>query len=447
MTRMNRLLKSPSVTAALAALSLAAAAVVTGAEHKPPGRTSDVVVLKGSEVPTLLGIPMERIGGYSIRNGRLVPAPFQIDERDTNGDLIYTTFEGGTTAGLDGRLDGKDDIVFMFKDAGPRRKGEALPPGAIGGVEVRVSDPLGGPEAWFYLLAFKGKAPRSDVDYVKYDPVKDRVTSIYYTIGFPYREAIQVPSYFSQSRAAGGSGENIYDLFKLRLVVDLKLFGKKTWSQNDFVTEPVGYVDGPVRVSRRIKSALRLAGPIHSAMIYSDSTYYPYNCAFPSLIQVPFQLSSIAHSVSMRISDDLSPAAKGMTWYNERNLRGIRISGKPSAEADALDRGDYRWKLASGPQGTLMSVAVFDPGLNALGKALYYVDDESKPDEPCQFRGQIGNSGYELSKIETLPKGNYLFTIYIFCPVDYEKGDEQAYLNSIIHPLTTSVSPLPRGVN
>jgi hypothetical protein len=408
-------------------------------------RMVDVIILKGSEVPGLLGVPVEQIGGYAVRGGRIEVIPFQIDERDRNGDLIYTKYGGGTTAKRDGKLDGKDDIIFLSSDTGERRKGVPLPPGALGGAELKVTDPLGGSDAWCYLLRFEGKASRSDVDYVNYDPEKDWITGRYYTLGFPYRKAIQVPSYFSLSEAAGGDNQNIYDLYKLRLSLDFKIFGENTWSQDDFVSVPVGYVDGPVRVSRRIKSALHLAGPFRSAMIYNDSFYYPYYCAFPSLLQIPFRLGAIASRVTMRITDDLNEHAKGMVWYNERNTGGITITGKPSVEAEKLDKGSFGWKLAHGPQGTIITLTIFDPKLDIMKKELYYLDDEKEPDEPCQFRGQIANSGYNLTNIESVTKGNYTVSTYVLCPVDYERGDEQIYVDSITHPLKVSATEISAG--
>jgi hypothetical protein len=415
---------------------------LSGGPGGAAARMVDVVTVPGGTVPALLGVSLERIGGFAVKGGRFEVVPFQIDERDANGDLIYTKYGGGTTAERNGTLDPRDEILFMYQDAGARRKGEALPPAAAGGMEIKVSDPLGGPDCWLYLLTFQGKAPRSNVDYVQYNPEKDWVTGRYYSLGFPYRKAIQVPSYFSLSEEAGGNGQNIYDIYKLRLTLDLKLLGEKTWSQNDFIIEPVGYVDGPVRISRRVKSALRLAGPVHSAMIYSDSSYYPYYCSFPSLLQIPFHLDSIAHRVTMRITDDLSDRAKGMVWRNDRNTGGIEITGKPSEAAKKLDQAPYRWKLAHGPQGTIMTLTIFDPGLDIMKKELYYLDDESKLDEPCQFPGQIANSGYQLTNIEKIPKGNYYFTVYVFCPVNYKKGDEQIYLDSVTHPLTVSAHPI-----
>lgn len=432
----------PRRTAAIAGLALLLAASARAASGGPVKRINDVVILRGSRVPGLLGVRSERVGAFAVKNGRLDPVPFQIDERDGNGELIYTTYGGGTTGKARGALGPADEILFMYRDAGEKRGGEPLPAGAAGGAEITVSDPLGGPERRLYLLAFEGKAPRSETDYVAYDPRKDWVTSPYYVLGFPYRKAIQVPSFFALTEAAGGDGRGIYDLYKLRLTLDLKLLGEATWTQDDFSCTQVGYVDGPVRVSRRIKSALRLAGPFHSATIYSDSAYYPYHCEFPSLLQIPFPLSAIARSVTMRITDDLSPEAKGMTWCNERNRSGVPIDGKPGREA-ALDRGPYRWKLAHGPQGTIMTLTIFDPGMAMIGKELFYCDDEATPDEPCRFKGQIANSGYTLTNIESMPKGNYTFTVYVFCPVRYEPGGEQAYLDSVLHPLVVSTAAIP----
>ncbi len=435
----------PRFVAAIAVLSALSAPRVASAQGAPGGaarRINDVVILRGRQVSGMLGARYERIGAFAVKNGRLDPAPFQIDERDRDGALIYTTYGGGTTGKRRGALGPADEILFLYRDAGEKRGGEPLPAGAVEGAEITVSDPLGGPERRLYLFAFEKTAPRSETDYVTYDPRRDWVTSPYYVLGFPYRKAIQVPSFFALTEAAGGDGRNIYDLYKLRLTLDLKLLGEATWTQDDFSCTPVGYVDGPVRVSRRVKSALRLAGPFHSATIDSDSAYYPYHCEFPSLLQIPFPLSAIARSVTMRITDDLSPEAKGMTWCNERNRSGIAITGKPGGEA-ALDSGPYRWKLAHGPQGTIMTLTIFDPGMAMIGKKLFYSDDEATPDEPCQFKGQIANSGYTLTSIESMPKGNYTFTVYVFCPVRYVPGGEQAYLDSVLHPLAVSVAVVP----
>lgn len=427
---------------AAAAVFLCAALVCAAAAGRAGERVNDVVILRGGDVPGLAGTPLERIGGFAVKDGRLDAVPFQIDERDERGQLIYTKFGGGTTARPDGILGAADEILFMYRDAGGRRGGEALPPGAAAAAEIKVSDPSGGDARWFYILSFGGKAPRSAAGYVNYCPEKDLVVARYYTLGFPYRKAIQVPSYFALNEAAGGNGRNIYDIYKLRLTLDLKIFGKATWTQDDFIVTPVGYVDGPVRVSRRVSAALRLAGPFRSATISSDSAYYPYYCQFPSLLQIPFPLSSVARAVTMRVTDDLSAEAKGMTWSNERNPGGIPITGTPGEKAAALDRGEFRWKMARGPQGAVMMLTLFDPRMSMLGKELFYIDDESAPDEPCQFKGQIANSGYMLFNIESLPKGNYDFTVYVFCLPHYKAGDEAEAIDSVLRPLEVSASPL-----
>ena len=409
------------------------------------GRKADVVSIRGGEVPSLLGVPLEKIGGYAVRDGGFKVAPRQIDERLKDGTLIYTTYRGGATSVLDGKLAAADEVLFMLQDAGERRDGEPLPPGAVGGVELRVVDPLGGPEAWFYLLEFEAQAPRSDTDYVAYDPEKDWVTARYYTVGFPYRGAIQVPSYFACTEEAGGTGENIYDIYKVRLTIDLKLFPTLVRSQDDFVSRPFGYVDGPVRVSRRVKTRLRMVGPIKGALSDNDSYFYPYYCSFPSRLEIPFSMGFIAHSASLRITDDLSGGAEGMMWYSDRNPGGVAIDGKPGPEEKDIDRGPFRWKLVTGPQGTLMNLTIFDPKLEMLDKKLYFCDDKSEPDGPEQFPGQIANQGFELANLECVPKGVYSLAVYVFCPVDYEKGDEEMYFNSVVNPLTVSATPLPRG--
>ena len=428
--------------AVLASLLFVTVAPAGGAEG---GRTADVVSVRGSEVPSLQGVPLERIGGYAVRDGSLKVVPLQIDERLKDGTLIYTTYRGGATAGRDGKLGAADEVLFMLQDAGERRAGEPLPPGAVRGVELRVTDPLGAPEAWFYLLEFEDQAPRSDIDYVSYDPEKDWVTARYYTVGFPYKEAIHVPSYFACTEEAGGNGKNIYDIYKVRLIIDLKLFPTLIRSQDDFVSRPFGYVDGPVRVSRRVKTRLRMVGFIKGTSSDNDSYFYPYYCSFPSRLEIPFSMGFIAYSASLKITDDLSEAARGMTWYSDKNPGGVAIDGKPGPEEEKINRGPFKWKLVTGPQGTLMNLTIFDPKLEMLEKKLYFCDDESKADSPEQFPGQIANQGFDLTNLEGVPKGVYGLAVYVFCPVDYEKGDEEMYFNSVLNPLTVSATPLPGG--
>lgn len=113
---------------AAAAVFLCAALVCAAAAGRAGERVNDVVILRGGDVPGLAGTPLERIGGFAVKDGRLDAVPFQIDERDERGQLIYTKFGGGTTARPDGILGAADEILFMYRDAGGRRGGRRFPP-------------------------------------------------------------------------------------------------------------------------------------------------------------------------------------------------------------------------------------------------------------------------------------------------------------------------------
>lgn len=435
----NRTLRRSS----LVSLALLFLGPVHGAEAAGKGREPiGLVRFWGRDVPELVRMPIERLGAYSLREGRFEGVLFQVDERDADGDLVFATPSGAKTAHPDGKLHERDEILLLEKDTGEKRRGEPLPPGAVGGMEVKVTAATGCTDGWFYLLAFEGKAPRSDSDYVRYDPKRDWVEALSYTVGFPDRKAIQVPSHFAIREAAGGNGENIYDVYKIRLEIDLKLFGRIRKTQNDFVSSIYGYVDGPLRVTRRVQSALRLAGPIRSSTIESDTRFYPEYCVFPSRFSVPFKLGFVSSRASVRISDDFAPSAKGMTWINDRNPKGVRLTGEPAADKGELDRSAYRWKLVTGPQGTMMNFVDFDKVMGSLEKGLFFVDDDQKPDEPCRFRGQVGNSGYEIPDLRLIPKGTYRMDCYVFCIPDYRKGEEEKYLRTVLHPPTVSAAPL-----
>ena len=182
----------------LTAFGLAVAIIFgfTGnAAAAPADRSGDAVVLKGSEIARLLGADPARLVGFSFRNGRWSQIPVQVDERhtvdvrslyppenrtyvgDSSPDFnleVYADPKTRSGADEDATFDANDELTFMGGDTGSRVPAGVGAPAPVvpgSGTAVRVSDPVGGGNAWVYLFRSINRKfdPSAGKDYVDYD--------------------------------------------------------------------------------------------------------------------------------------------------------------------------------------------------------------------------------------------------------------------------------------
>ena len=148
-------------------------------------RPLDPVVLTGTSLPGLCGMPVDRIVALRYESG-WTQIPVQIDERKvveyrvvynnlvttwTLTTLAYTDPTTYTGPDTDPLFDADDELVLMARDAGDRAPvGAVRPPGTIGvGVEIAMTDPRDGGLGYAYLFAGDGSlAPDAGADYVTY---------------------------------------------------------------------------------------------------------------------------------------------------------------------------------------------------------------------------------------------------------------------------------------
>lgn len=80
------------------------------------------VVLKGKEIPELIGQPVGDISVMGVRGGRMQPIPFQIDEMDQKGWVYLPEVSPNKLEGTYGKIDPVDEpvdeVVFMYRDTG-----------------------------------------------------------------------------------------------------------------------------------------------------------------------------------------------------------------------------------------------------------------------------------------------------------------------------------------
>ncbi|MDD5224379.1 MAG: hypothetical protein PHE84_10335 [bacterium] len=422
-------------------------------EKKSLTRVQDYVLARGKILKNNLGKDIGQMGLLAFHKGKLEPIPFQIDEMNPEGDWVLTQVPPELkNTGLkpekdddDGSLDANDELAFMARDAGDRVKKESLPPGILAADEIMIRDPVDGTKAWVYLCSFSGSPLLSDRDYVEYVFPEGipggRIRNPNFEIGFSPELPI-APGFLS----IHGS-HNIIDRMKTRL--QTKLIGMKfSLDETQLVSKTSLYKDGPIRVIRRTRSAVKLIGIFRTPSAAVENIYYENVSIIPFRVKMLFSIKAINKLIGYvkirgtldfqnihgwRIKTDAGPDC----WLN--------IDGKMDEAEKNVNGKNVTWFLVSGPPGAFMIRLVTNrmpdgsPQEAPLISRLFYLDDDLSLDPPEAVPGQSPGIGYWLDGTENLEKGIiYLYAIS-YTINDYYDGKEKEYMNILDKPLEVSV--------
>ena len=238
-------------------------------------RRFDPVVVSGDLLPQLHGLQIEGLRLFAHDGKHFKVIPFQVDERDPEGEFVYTE---GKLVGSDvdnGLFDYNDELVFMVKDTGgqvPRIKWAEM---GNTGTEIVITDPHDSArKGWVYLIHFRqNPPPLSAIDYVSYSPEKEIIQSTHYIMR--YRGGAPFYMDLSYPEEAGGNGEDFFDRIKIRIKV--KTFFNLisiTKTEEDLRAEVVGWKDGPVRVLRNVQNFFRILFNLAEPSLFSVVEYY-----------------------------------------------------------------------------------------------------------------------------------------------------------------------------
>jgi hypothetical protein len=328
---------------------------------------------------------------------------------------VYGTVPSGATAlqytdpntfvgpDPDPTLDGNDEAVFMAADAGQRASGKGKPKGVAkgGATRITVADPLTGAKRWIYLFRTNGKKSAGAIpDYVQYsfrllsgdyrqtyhrnagpNPEASSIVTNDYTAGFSDRWFFDTLSI----TAGGGPRPDILDGYKFAFQPGSCSRSEATFNAGEgaFVVNK----DGPVRAIRSYIGAN--SGPD------TQRTHFFYQGR--EVIVTDLRVHPIP---SLHTETDLSPAAIGMTYYDQQHPGGASVDGVP----ETLGGAPSAWHLWQGPQGSLFSGDRVDSSFKDRFLAAatpFYLDNSNPPIAQCWGDSQqIGAAG-----LTSIPSG------------------------------------------
>ncbi len=434
-------------------------------ENKTFDRWPDPVVADCGLFSTMLGKKIEFVRVYVHTKGSFHPIPFQIDEKDGQGNRVYPSGEKANPEDGNGLMDKGEELVFMARDCGNRVKPDIFPTGIELWEELELSDSLTQGKGWVYLLySEKSPPPLSQEDYIINIPVhkcegegdcnfvKSKYLEDHLYPMEPYFDMDDYPDagyahmFMSTTPEGGGTGVDIVDRVKGRTTFAM-LFGliKYRIDENDMNFYEAAYKDGPVRLLRNFQVIISFPG-FKAPGVAVEVIWYDTIINVPMVIDIPMNPGYVITYMETKIGEDRAPGAIGMKVYNSNNLKGCLVDGKMEGEAELnwnTDRDE--WRLTTGKQGTIMNRSFWDEKYLTQMEwvKVEYFDDLSTEDPPEEEPGMLGMI-VQTNRVENIKKDRYHSYLewywppsFLFSGPDqtYLVGDEKVYLNIADHPV------------
>jgi len=415
-------------------------------------RTADPLVITGHSLPGVLGAPRESIHVSARRDGKWVCVPSQIDERgpirtESGETTLDYVFPEGALPRVDDdpAFDADDLLVLLARDIGDRAgPGNGVNAGGPA-YEIEVTDPRDGSSGWVYVSVDTGGATCPGEDYVSYRPDESILVGSRYRI----RLSKENPLLYEQLILKGGSPEtgagerNIIDHFKMRAKVSLVIpFLRFRRNEMDLRSRTVAWIDGPVRVIRRMETRVDLLWGFTTSPQVQDTVFYPDHFFFRVDLTSPVALNKLISSAEVRLSADLNEQAVGMLFVSRGNPSGLVVDGIMSEQERHLKTEGQDWYAVGDVDHTLYSRLII-PQDAPVHATLAYTDDRSEADPPESHSGRWGDAGYRLSGLESVGKGRYRLLLHSMIGKGYRAGEERAFLDITDQPLSWRCRLLP----
>lgn len=252
-----------------------------------------LVLLRGLDLPDLLGLRTETLRVITWRNGTWVSLPFQIDERDNEGrylldrervDGVWVVPSGREG---DGILTERDEVLFSAEKIGELGS-EALKGGPW--MRIRLSESRSGTAVGAWIGSGHGILPLPEVDFVRFDPERHSLATDHYQLAYQNPSIPGLPSHFFLIDARNGRrSPNLLAGITLEIALSALWGGiEVTRRETELNYHLIGYRDGPIRVLLRDGYALKLLANVSTPTL--EVMNFAYGCGFelPAVIHVPF---------------------------------------------------------------------------------------------------------------------------------------------------------------
>lgn len=408
--------------------------VSTAVSMAGAARDDEPVIVSAGSLDGLSGLAVDEVVVHRLdtTTGQFVPIPFQIDERFDrafNVGLPFPFVERGfydVMGEEDGLFDVDDELVFLFKDAGPKAPPEVTWPAGAGPErwEIEVRDPRPGsptPTRWAYL--FRGAAlPRSNVNYISWSGAPHgTISTSRFDVGYAGNWILDRWSVAPPC----GAGVDLIDRVKGRArTVGTLVEDEENWSQNSTL---LGTKLGPIRAIRTVRGATSGVNTIHTDLIYQGVWERRINLRVHPLAEVTVYV-------------DWRPNGS-MRLFTPGRRDGYVVDGVIDT---VVDGSLPSWSVMRSPQGGMIVLNEVPSSPLFQSKLFHYRDDAAfddriplNPDYGDEDDLAIADHGVRLqglgdSQVNPIAIG---WRVYPLCQAQGEAADGELYRALADQPL------------
>lgn len=374
------------------AIFLLALPLVCSAEHRSLKRSIDPIEVSGSEVSDITNTDLSNLRVLASRNGKLAPIPFQIDQKNSDDDWVWSVvpesdvvddwFDDETSSPVYSQedlthdnqdpperdiFDANDVVLFVAKDTGDQDRENASRLGAEKLVELNIVDPADQGNGWVYLAYFDSDAPAlSDIRYVRHEPDKFRVSG-------PEHEFLYSPDHVMVLDDFRIGGASIIAGNRIRGVVEAGI-GPVTlnieFSERTIQGYNGGYINGPIMVVRRSIDHIRLGVGITSPDVNCDHFHYPWHTEIPVLISKRLPVREVSIRATSIYREPI------FTWVEAEGIaKPILLASVYKNENLLIANPEAEWiKLAGDKYSIISSIIIPEEHKGHLEVSPYLAD-------------------------------------------------------------------------
>lgn len=357
-------------------------------------RQMEVSIIKGKNIPALLGKQFNDYSVMAVVDGVLSPIPFQFDERNKKGFLFAP---GGKIPvdGQEGVLEAQDELAFMYTDTGVQASAAQLKTVAGQIVsEIKVSD--GNTTGFAYLV--KGNPQRSNRHYTYFDRETGKVTTQKFTLDTDPKNIL---SWSDMRYKDYQRDQSVIDTMKIRIKARVG-FIKATINNNLIPSRVVAVKNGPVRTVIEVDANISILGVTlgeggASVTVNNQSVQFPVYATIPKAAAA---LSDLNIGISLDFHELDGAKVRTALGPKEPIIAG-------GGGSDLKDHGvDLQHDWLAGSSGKNADILAFFVGSENFKPdlTLQYEDSvrgENKIDKPERYEGGHPQVGYFVSNIPT----------------------------------------------
>jgi hypothetical protein len=382
-----------------------------------------ILQLPAGDLPALKGQRIETLRLGTVRDGRLVPIPFQVDEYNEAG-LVWFPALDIPLKGTQGIYDGDDRLLFIFADASPEQIG--APPvvaGWLGEIAVQYEGEKR------YVQVFNGEFPLSNTVYVRHDVQGGTTHTPFYTLRVDPKNELNWQHLMVRTWR-GDTSRSLVDTLKMRISGGVfTSFTRLSLDNDNLRPKIVGVRSGPIRSTMQLETAVVVTGVTVMKMQVQVLRYPHYFEAYTHA-RIPSLYRKVLKEPEVRVTIDGNDLRGAIVRTARSGLLQALVDGETDEyEQQIIQRGlsaQDDWILFDSRGGfSILTFLEVPEELRNVPLVLVYEDAPEKSDKPEQFPGQSPNLGYGISGFP--PGEDFRFGVTLAFDDDLRQVDPREY--------------------